>query len=175
MLAIPVFRSRVAPVLNWCSRVFIISEDAAGEMQGRELILDEMNGFERLRALREEGVNILICGALSPDLFSYGRVLGLHIIPGVAGFIDEVLAAFRERKLDQPHLRLPGCPRARHYRSGGRCCETISGATDTLKKEPSGAGREREHGKAKRCPMENRKAGSVGGCVCPRCGAELPE
>lgn len=108
MLAIPTFRSRVAPVLNWCSRMLIIPENETDEAADRELVLNDMSGFDRLRALREKGVDTLICGAVSPELLNYGEDLGLRIIHGVAGEIDEVLQAYYEGQLDQPRFRLPG-------------------------------------------------------------------
>ena len=37
MLAIPVLRSRVAPVLNWCSRIQIFPEEPCQEGWGKEL------------------------------------------------------------------------------------------------------------------------------------------
>ncbi|MEN6437883.1 MAG: hypothetical protein ABFD97_04820 [Syntrophobacter sp.] len=176
MLAIPVFRSRVAPVLNWCTRVFIVSEDEGGGMSGREIILDDMNGFDRLRTLREKGIDILICGALSPDLLNYGRALGLRIIPGVAGFLDEVLAAYREKKLDQPGFRLPGCMRGRRIRPGEKCCGKSSGGpVDEAKQVELKSGRGARGSPAKGCPFQNQRARSMGVCVCPRCGAEIPD
>lgn len=177
MLAIPVFRSRVAPVLNWCSRVFIISADGTDEETGREIVLNEINGFERLRKLRERGIDILICGALSPDLLSYGRSLGIQIIPGISGFIDEVLVAFREKKLSQPCFRLPGCMRGRGYRTGKRCCESGacgSPAVET-KKNPSKSERMVQGNHAKGCSLKNRESGPMGVGVCPWCGVQLPE
>lgn len=108
-LAVPVFRSRVAPVFNWCSKILLLEEQATSGSTGQEIVLLNMNAFERLRILRSEGVRILICGALSPDLLSYGNRLGFQIVYGVAGDIDEVLQAFQTQKLGQPQFRLPGC------------------------------------------------------------------
>ena len=67
-LGVPVFRSRVAPVLNWCSRMLIFSADLAAGGSGREILLSDMSAFDRLRMLQKQGVSTLICGALSPDL-----------------------------------------------------------------------------------------------------------
>jgi len=108
-LAIPVFRSRVAPVLNWCSKILILPENTEEITAGDEIVLLHMNAFDRLGVLKEEGVKTLICGALSPDLLNYGESLGLRIIHGIAGEIGDVLKAYRSKKLDQPCFRLPGC------------------------------------------------------------------
>lgn len=116
MLAIPVFRSRVAPVLDWCSKILIFPEDAAEAISGEEIVLPNRNTFDRLRILQQEGVVTIICGALSVDLLSYGESLGLRIIHGIAGDIGEVLQAYRTRQLDQSSFWLPGYKVACSYR-----------------------------------------------------------
>jgi hypothetical protein len=157
-LAIPVFRSRVAPVLNWCSRMLIFSEGAAVGGIGQEIVLLNMTALERLRILQVEGVETLICGALSPDLLRHGEHLGLHIICGVAGDIDEVYWAFHAQQLSQPRFWLPGCLEQRHRRIG-------------LPRAPAnGAGRERN---TRNC-LGRERAHSGGGCRCAHCGTQIP-
>ena len=110
MLAVPVFRSRVAPVLNWCSTIDIFPENAAETTaSSQEIVLLDMSAFDRLRILQEQGVRTLICGALSPELLSYGESIGLRIIHGIAGDIGDVLNAYYANDLDHPRFRLPGC------------------------------------------------------------------
>ncbi|MFP5213760.1 MAG: NifB/NifX family molybdenum-iron cluster-binding protein [Acidobacteriota bacterium] len=110
MLAVPVLRSRVAPVLNWCSRVIIISDADGDEAQVREIIVQANDPFELLRRLKALNVSTLICGALTQDIPGYARNLGIEIIHGVAGEVSEVVSAYRNRCLDKPRFRLPGCP-----------------------------------------------------------------
>ena len=40
-------------------------------------------------------------------MLNYGESIGLKIIHGIAGDIEEVLQAYRERKLDQPNIGFP--------------------------------------------------------------------
>jgi len=109
MLAVASFRTRVAPVLNRSTTLLLIPLGKVDRSAGMEIVLPEMSCFDRLRILCEKKVSTLICGALSPDLLDYAQGLGLRIIHGIAGDIDEVLTAFRDGKLDQPHFRMPGC------------------------------------------------------------------
>jgi predicted Fe-Mo cluster-binding NifX family protein len=83
---------------------------------GQEFCAPELGCLESLQVLRAKGVNTLICGALSADLQNCATQLGLKIIPGVAGDIDEVLTAYRQNRLDQPEFWLPGCQGPRRYR-----------------------------------------------------------
>ena len=108
MLAIPVFRSRVAPVLNWCSKILVFPGEMANSVCEREIVLSDPNPFDLLRLLRKEGVETLICGALSSEVLHFGQHLGLRIVHGIAGDIGDVLRAYREEQLDQPSFWLPG-------------------------------------------------------------------
>lgn len=56
-----------------------------------------------MRTLREQGIRILIFGALSPETFNFAkhRFRNHH---GMAWEIEEVLHAYREVKLGQPDI-----------------------------------------------------------------------
>jgi predicted Fe-Mo cluster-binding NifX family protein len=132
MLAIPVMRSRVAPVLDWCSRMQIFPADPSYEGAGQELILSHLEAGQRLKFLKEKGVTTLICGALSAELLQHAEQIGINICCGVAGEVKEVLQSFWQNQLDQPRFWLPGCRGPRRYRGGvpgkGRCCRRHTGS-----------------------------------------------
>ncbi|MCK8603588.1 NifB/NifX family molybdenum-iron cluster-binding protein [Desulfoferrobacter suflitae] len=184
MLAIPIFRSRVAPALNWCSRVLLFPKDHLdGTVCQEELFTDVANPFERLRILRNRGVTTLICGALSPDLLRYAGHLNLQIICGVAGNIPEVLKAYQLHQLEDSYFRLPGC-RQKH------CHRKMLDQTRQRRREmmPKSQGKESGRGQGKgqgrgagqgqgRGPggrMGGRGGGPGGNCICPACGATAP-
>lgn len=157
MLAIPVLRSRVAPVFNWCSRIQIFLEGPPQEGEAQELVLPHLEAAQRLQVLQEKGVSTLICGALSADLLRYARQLGLTVVSGVAGEVREVVQSYWQKTLDHPKFWLPGCQGLRQYRS----C--------------------RINGKALLDPDQARMSGrsveglGLGGfCQCPDCGARVP-
>lgn len=170
MLAIPVFRARVAPVLDWCSKIIIIPEEKADAASGRQIDVMEENTFGLMRTLREKGIKTLICGALSPEMLNYGESIGLRIIHGIAGDIEEVLQAYRERKLDRPQYWLPGCRGQRRYKGGGRC---IGRGKDGIASggEPGGSGTGPARKSSSDLPWDKTAGGPGGFCVCPKCGA----
>ena len=162
MLAIPVFRARVAPVLDWCSKIIIISEEGADAASGRHIDVIEESIFILMRTLREKGIKTLICGALSPEMLNYGESIGLRIIHGIAGNIEEVLQAYRERKLDQPRYWLPGCRGQCRYRGNAACAKGVQYKEEGRIPGTKGKG-----------PAGGRKGSGrpEGLCVCPSCGA----
>ena len=177
-------RGRVAPVLNWCSQVALFPKHPDREA-GQELQLAELTPSERLRLLRDKGVDTLVCGALSPDLHNEAKRLGFRVICGIAGGIAEVLGAYRNNHLDRPEFWLPGCNGSRRYRQGfgqQNCpsCREGQGGEQAMPggKGGKGAGRGMGGGQGGRCLRggggSGAMAGSTASCICPACGAKAP-
>ena len=174
MLAIPVFRSRVAPVLDWCSKVLLFPEGASDSSSCKEMALaDVTDSFERLRALQKKGVTTLVCGALSADLLRYAEDLKLEVICGVAGGVPEVLDAYKADKLDQPRFWLPGCRCKRRFSANERMA-TMSGRQGGVsgQRRGQGKGQRKEQGGAGR--MGAKGVGPAGNCLCSKCGTAAP-
>jgi predicted Fe-Mo cluster-binding NifX family protein len=182
MIAIPVMRGRVAPVLNWCSRMLIFPASPA-ESAMQELWTPELGASERLQLLKERGVQTLICGALSLDLQNCAVGLGFKIIPGVAGDIEKVVEAYRQNRLNQPEFWLPGCRGARRYRQGLWNRECLGSAKNyggepVMPRSGRGAGSGRSGSPGGKCRGAGSDAGAGPGginfCICPACGAKAP-
>jgi hypothetical protein len=188
MIAIPVMRGRVAPVLNWCSRLLVFPAHPEGT-DGKELWLPDLTPWERLQELHKIGVSTLICGALSGDLQIGASRFGLKLIPGVAGEIDRVLKAYWQNRLDQPEFLMPGCRGPRRYRQGVR--EDICPAAGKGQGSEGGMANNRGGRRAGCGPGAGAGGclrgsgtpegggpvtvkGMAGQCVCPKCGAKAP-
>ncbi len=167
MIAIPVLRSRVAPVLNWCSRIQIFPEDPSQEGLVQELILPHLEAAQRLQVLRYKGVRTLICGALSADLRFYARQLGLTVVCGVAGEVAEVVRSYWQNTLDHPRFWLPGCPGPRRYRRTWR-----GGKGLPCEGEARPRCRSRRGGRQGQTRVLDLGPGVF--WVCPVCGCQVP-
>jgi predicted Fe-Mo cluster-binding NifX family protein len=167
MLAIPVLRSRVAPVLNWCSRMHIFPDDPSPDGGGQELNLPQLEAPQRLQVLREQGVSTLICGALSADLLLYAQELGLTVVSGVAGEVQEVVQSYWQNTLDQPKFWLPGCRGPRRYGRGWK------GGKELPCEHRTRLGSRSQRSPGSISPPE-RGCGPGGFCWCPACGFRVP-
>jgi predicted Fe-Mo cluster-binding NifX family protein len=171
MLAIPVFRGRVAPVLDWCSKIIVIPEEGLDASSGRQVDVMEENVFSLMRKLREQGIKTLICGALSPEMLNYIESIGLTVIHGIAGEVDEILRAHREEKLDLPQYWLPGCCGQRRYKEGARCAgRKKEGITSGGESSDSESRPQRKT--SGRLPRGKAAQGPGGFCICPICGSK---
>jgi predicted Fe-Mo cluster-binding NifX family protein len=119
-VAIPVFRSRISPVFDVAHLCLLVRLRNGAEAERTEVALKGRLPMERVALLRDEGVNVLICGAITGPTRFLVETAGMRILAGVAGDVDKVLRAFRERALDQPCFRMPGCRRQRWKGGRGR-------------------------------------------------------
>lgn len=186
ILAIPVFNSRVAPVLNWCSRVRLFPDDPTYQGPGQELHLAQMEAADRLAYLQGQGVTTLICGAMSADLHRCAMKLGLQVILGVAGDIADILEAYRQNQLDRPEFWLPGCRGPRRYPRSleKRKCRNQSedqGGKTAMPGSGRGAGGGQGGKSGGGCRRVQGGVGASGPgqggnvedfCLCPACGAQ---
>jgi len=113
-VAIPIFRSRVAPVFDYCIRVSVFDIGDDHQTKRSELYLGTLAPTQRVGALIKEGVTTLICGGMSNALDKLFQASGISVIEGIAGQVDEVLEAFMSDRLDEPQYRLPGIGREKH-------------------------------------------------------------
>jgi hypothetical protein len=171
----------VAPVLDWCSTILLISKHAAKSWHDGERLSVKTGVFDLLRLLHSMDVSPVICGALSPPALRYGQHLGLEFICGISGGIDEVVEAYRAGELDQPRFRLPGC------RCPGRPWPSTGMGPTHHDSEQEGIvmlgnrgksglmSRQGGQGRGRRCAgRQTESVMGVAGCVCPQCGIEVP-
>ncbi|MBF0452074.1 MAG: NifB/NifX family molybdenum-iron cluster-binding protein [Candidatus Magnetomorum sp.] len=107
-IAIPTFRSRLSPVFDWCERLLIIEKMQNDEMR-MEVSLANLTLMERVNILLELNIEILICGVVSESLLPVLESKNIHVIPGIAGTIDEIIEAFFMDTLKQKKFTMPGC------------------------------------------------------------------
>jgi predicted Fe-Mo cluster-binding NifX family protein len=107
-VAIPIFRSRVAPVFDYCVRVSVFDIGDDRQIERSELYLDTLSPTERVRALIKGDVTTLVCGAMSEDLDKLFQTSGISVIGGIGGPVEEVLEALMSDRLDEPQYRSPG-------------------------------------------------------------------
>ena len=90
-VAIPIFQSRVSPVLDVCSRILLISFEKNREIDRKEIYLDDLSLSERTSVLKRSNITTIICGGISEVFYNILKGLGIHVIVGKAGEIPEII------------------------------------------------------------------------------------
>lgn len=108
-IAMPVWNDLVSTVLDFSDRL-LIADCEAGRVENRSLVnLAETAPVAKVARLRELGIQVLLCGAISRPLEQMIRAAGIEIIPFLKGRADDVLNAYLSRRLVGPGFMLPGC------------------------------------------------------------------
>jgi predicted Fe-Mo cluster-binding NifX family protein len=116
-VALSVWNNRVSPVFD-ASRHILIVEVVDGEEKSREEhSIEELFPPIRARRIKELGIDLLICGAISNPVACLIDSIGIRLLPWVSGEVEEVIDVFKRGELAQPRYLMPGC-RGRGRRVG---------------------------------------------------------
>ena len=117
--ALIAWNDRIAPVFDTAREAVVIE---TGGCNGRETIrLPEGNPLDKIIALVEAGVSVVICGAISNPFRYLAMAYGVTVYGFISGDIDVVIEAWLGNKLDRSTFAMPGCGRrCRRGRGRGR-------------------------------------------------------
>lgn len=117
-VAVAVWGTEVSPVFDFAHRVIVVQCDETQERVRYQHALPDEPMSSRAERLRELGVNVLLCGAISNPLEEMVRGLGIVLIPWKCGPIEEVLTAYFSGTIEEPRFSLPGVPNGSTLRIG---------------------------------------------------------
>jgi len=107
-IAIPVFKKKVSPVFDTCTRVVLVDIENNREVDRKELYLDSLSLTERIALLLKSGVSVVICGGVSDVMENMIVGKKIDLIGNITGEIVTVLKAYLAGELNRPHFQLPG-------------------------------------------------------------------
>jgi len=127
-VAVTVWEDTVSTVCDFSSRLLVF--DVMGdEVKNRSFMPFETGILpEGVNRLKELGVEVLLCGAISRPLERMIRASDVKVIPCLRGSIEEVIGAYLDGGLSDARFTLPGFGpgasrvRGRRRRRGGGFC-----------------------------------------------------
>ena len=126
-VALPVWQGHVSSVFDFAHKLLVIELDNEGEKGRQEIVLVEQSDPERVTTLKQLGIGVLICGAISRPLAELINASGIQVLPFVTGSTEHIVNAYKTGQLSQPQYTLlgfwPGARRSFHRhrcRKGGR-------------------------------------------------------
>ena len=118
-IGISVWQSRVSPVFDVAGRLLVVETESERETSRTEEVITSPFVPGKVQRLKELGINILICGAISRPLAAMVTHAGIALIPWIAGEVDQVLKGYLDGQLPNPRFLMPGCGRGHRWRRGG--------------------------------------------------------
>ena len=107
-IAIPIFKSRVSPVFDTCTRLLLIDFEDNRQISRKELDLDNFSLRQRLQLLKKNDVAVIICGGISDVFHAILSNSNILLISGICGNVDEVIKAHIDGRLNDPCFFMPG-------------------------------------------------------------------
>lgn len=107
-VAIPIFRSRVSPILDSCTRIILIDIEHNQEIERSEIHLNGLSLIERVSVLQKSSVKTVICGAISDMFQNMLQNVKIYLIIGIAGEVEQVVGAYLSESLNDPQFYMPG-------------------------------------------------------------------
>jgi predicted Fe-Mo cluster-binding NifX family protein len=121
-VALPVWQGQVSSVFDFAHKLLVIELKNGGETDSQEIVLVEQSGPERAATLKQLGVGVLICGAISRPLAEMINGSGIQVLPFVKGSVEQIMNAYKTGQLSQPQYTMPGFwPGARRSFRRRRC------------------------------------------------------
>lgn len=119
--ALFVWDHRIAPVFDTARHLHLVESDGGRieKESAHTLSGDELS--HKVAWLAKQGVDTLVCGAVSRLFQEQIEAAGIKVIPFVAGGLRQVMQAYLKGTLKRPTFMMPGCYGRRHRRCAGRC------------------------------------------------------
>ncbi len=122
-LSLSEYNGRISPVLDTCQRILLVDIDESGQRTVHNEDWSTLPRWQRPARLRQLGVDILLCGAVSPILAEQIHRAGIRLYPWLAGEVGQLLEAFLAGGEIDPAFTMPGC-RGRQCRQRNRARRT---------------------------------------------------
>ena len=106
-VAIPRMGETVAPCFEYCATMAIFTVADSGAVEQVDFPLQSREPFDRVRLLRDQKVDTVICGGMQAFYEDMLKAAGFEVISWVEGAVDHLLALYIRGEL-VPGTELPG-------------------------------------------------------------------
>ena len=93
-VAIPRMGESVAPCFEYCTTMAIFTVGRSGLVDQVDFPLSSREPFDRVRLLRDQAVDTLICGGMQEIYEDLLRASGFQVISWVSGYVEDLLGEF---------------------------------------------------------------------------------
>jgi predicted Fe-Mo cluster-binding NifX family protein len=98
-IALPIWNNRLSPVMDAAKCLLIVDYDGGREVSRTQESIGEYHALQLPRVLSDMGVELLICGGISRDLYASFESHLIKVVPWIAGQAEEVLDAYNTNRL----------------------------------------------------------------------------
>ncbi len=115
-VAIPHHLGHVSPVFDVARNLLTVSLDGGQEQGREEVTLQTADPFLRAQELKNLGVDVVVCGAISQPFETALSAKGIKVVGSVCGPLEEVLSAALNGTIEDARFLMPGLGGLRRFR-----------------------------------------------------------
>ena len=108
-VAISIWNNRVSPVMDTANRLMVIDYEDKHELNRSVLDIPNLNVIYKTEFFKGQGINLLICGAISMRMYQILAASQIEVVPFIRGSIQKILTAYNNGDLQNGDFFLPGC------------------------------------------------------------------
>jgi predicted Fe-Mo cluster-binding NifX family protein len=108
-VALTVWEGRISPLFDAARELLVVDIEDRGVINRRHEPIRPQSPMRVVERLAEQGVTVLICGAISEVPAGMMEAAGITLIAFVAGAVNDVLSALAGGSSLIPAFSMPGC------------------------------------------------------------------
>lgn len=108
------WNGRIAPVFDVSNTALLIDTGVTDDSRERDVRLPLDSPSAKVAFLADQGVDLLVCGAITRQVQRMAEAEGIQVYPFVSSNIKDAVDAWMHGRLDQASYSMPGCRRCRH-------------------------------------------------------------
>jgi predicted Fe-Mo cluster-binding NifX family protein len=120
IIALTSWGTIISPLYDASCNLMIVRPD------GQRLITDvrDLSLPDRAQLCIKEGVQVLICGAISNEAYTILKENGVNVLSWICGSVDELIIAYQKNEDIASSYSMPGCRqiKCRNQKGQGRKC-----------------------------------------------------
>ena len=93
-VAIPRLEEAVAPCFEYSATMAIFTIEEGRVVEQLDFPLQSQDPFDRVRLLRDQKVDVIICGGMTERYQDLVRTSGIQVISWVSGTVDDLVSLF---------------------------------------------------------------------------------
>ena len=95
--------------MDTANQLLVIDYEDNREIQRSELNIPNLNIIYKAEFFKVQGINVLICGAISMRMYRMLTASRIEVVPFIRGTIQKILIAYANGDLQNGDYFLPGC------------------------------------------------------------------
>ncbi|HOF34388.1 MAG TPA: NifB/NifX family molybdenum-iron cluster-binding protein [Spirochaetota bacterium] len=112
-IAITIWNGRVSPLFDSASNVFVYESLNENDFTKKQITFDAQSAEAKADILLQNGIDLLICGAVSSDAERILSQKGIAVFAYLSGEADEIIKMIKTNKPLYENFAMPGCVRKR--------------------------------------------------------------